>query len=76
MFREPERENVFEIDISAAALTDADEIKMGVQKDYGTKDTSGVFSSANPPISVPAPKPISSDMDSRSIFPTKTPSFA
>ena len=34
-----------------------------------------VISSANPPISVAAPKPLSSNMDSISVLPTKTPSF-
>ena len=32
--------------------------------------------SAKPPISVAAPKPLSANMDSRSVFPTKIPSFA
>ena len=34
------------------------------------------ISSVNPPISVAAPKSLSSYMDSRSVFTTKTPSFA
>ena len=41
----------------------------------GAKDISGPFSSVNPPISVAAQKPLSYDMNSRSILPTKTPSF-
>ena len=49
---------------------------MDVQKGSSAKDTSGPLSSVNSPISVAAPKPLSSDMDSSSVFPTKTTSFA
>ena len=38
---------------------------MDVQDGSGDKDTSGTLSSANPPISVAAPKPLSSNIDSR-----------
>ena len=56
--------------------TDADDVNMDVQKGSSSKETSGPFSSANPPISVAAPKPLSSNMDSIYVLPTKTPSFA
>ena len=49
---------------------------MDVPKGYGAKDTAGPLYNANPPVSVAAPKPLSSDMDSRSIFPIKITSFA
>ena len=49
---------------------------MDVQKGSGAKDTYGPLSSANPLISGAAPKPLTSNMDSRSVFPTKTPFFA
>ena len=58
-----------------AAPTDYDEVNMDVQKVDGAKDTSGTFSSANPPISVAAPNPLSSNMESRYFLPTKTTSF-
>ena len=64
MFREPEGKKVFETDRLAAAPTDAYEGNMDVPKGYGAKDTYWPFSSANPPISVAAPKLLSSDMDS------------
>ena len=67
---------VVETDFLAAAPTDADEVKMGVQNNSGAKDTSGPLSSVNPPISVSAPKPLSSNMESRYVFTTKIPSFA
>ena len=54
---------VFETDHLAAAPTDADEVNMDVQKGYGAKDTYGPLSSATPPISAAAPKPLSSNMD-------------
>ena len=56
MFREPEGKRVFETDNLAAAPTNADEVKIYIQKCYGAKDISGPLSSANPPISVEAPK--------------------
>ena len=65
---------LFEMDRLAAAPTDADEVKMDAPKCYGAKDTSGPLSSVNPPISVAAPKPLSSNMKSRSVLPTKIPS--
>ena len=76
VFREPEGTKVVETDFLEAAPTDYDEVNIGVQKGSGTKDTSGPFSIVNPPISGAAPKPISSNMDSRYFLPTKTPSFA
>ena len=76
MFRETEGTKLFDTDHLAAAPTDADEMKMDAQKGYGVKDTYGPFSSVNPPISVAAPKPLSSNMDSRYVLPTKLPSFA
>ena len=76
MSRDPEEKQVFDMDILADATTDDDEVKMDVQKSYGAKDTSGPLSSANPPISVAAPNPLSSNMDSRYVLPTKTKSFA
>ena len=76
MFREPEGKKMFETDNLAADTTDADEMNMDIQKGYGTKDTSGTLSSVNPPISVAAPKPFSSKMNSRYFFPIKMSSFA
>ena len=76
MFREPEGKKVVDMDHLTAAPTDADEVKMYVQKDYGDKDNFGPWSSGNQSISVVAPKPLSSNMDSRFVLPTKTPSFA
>ena len=76
MFREPEWTKLFDTYCLADAPTYDDEVNMDTQKIYGTKDTSGTFSGVNPPISVPAPKPLSSNMDSRSVLPTKIPSFA
>ena len=49
----------------ASAPTNADEVKMDLQKGYGDKDTSETFYGENPPISVAASKPLSSNMDSR-----------
>ena len=66
---------VIETDFLAVAPTDADEVNMDAQKCYGVKYTYGPLSSVNPPISVAAPKPLSSNMDSKYIFPTKIPSF-
>ena len=63
MFMEPEETKLFETYLLAAALNDADEVKMDLQKVTGTKDTSGPLSSANIPISSAAPKPLSSNMD-------------
>ena len=64
------------MDHFAAAPANDDEVKMDVQKGSGFKDTSGPLSSVNPTISVAAPKPLSSYMDSRYVFPKKIPSFA
>ena len=75
MFKEPEGKKVFETDHLSAAPKNADEVKMDVQKGSGDKDTSGTLSNENPPISVAAPKPLSSNMDSRYVFPTKAPYF-
>ena len=50
MFREPEGTTLFETDRLADAPTDADEVKMYLQKGSGTKDTSRPLSSVNPPI--------------------------
>ena len=76
MFREPEGGKFFDTDFLVAASTDADEVKMVVPKGYSIKDNSEPLSSVNPPISVAAPKPLSSNMDSGSVLPTKIPSFA
>ena len=76
MFTEPEGTKVFETDFLAADLTNADEVKMDVQKGSGAKDTYEPLSSTNPPISVSAPKALSFNMDSRYLFPNKTPSFS
>ena len=46
---------------------------MVVQNGSGAKDTYGPFSSANSPILVAAPNPLSSNMDSRSDFQPKQP---
>ena len=73
---EPEGKKIFERYRLAAAPTDADEVNIYLQKYYSARDTSGTFSSVNPTISVAAPKPLSYNMDSRSVFPTKIPSFA
>ena len=67
---------LFETYSLASAPTNADEVKMDVQKSYGVKGTSGPLFSVNPPISVAAPKTISPNIDSGSVFPTKIPSFA
>ena len=76
MFREPEETKVFEMDSLASAPTKADELNMDLQKGSSTKYTSWPLSSANHPFSVAAPKPLSSNMNSRSVLPTKTISFA
>ena len=47
-----------------------------MSKFLGARDNSGPMTIMNPPISVAAPKPLSSYMDSRFVLPTKTPSFA
>ena len=75
MFREPEGEKLVEVDHLASDLTNDYEVKMDVQKVSGAEDTSGPLSSANLPISVTSPKPLSSNIDSRSGFPTKIPSL-
>ena len=56
MFREPEGTKVVETGLLASSPTDNDEVKIGVRKGSGAKDTSGSLSSVNPPISVAAPK--------------------
>ena len=76
MFREPEGGQIFDMDRLVAVQTDYDEVKTNIQKGYGAKDTYGPLSSVNPPISVAAPKPLLSDMDSISFLPTKIHSFA
>ena len=70
------REKIFETDNLVADTTDADDLNMDIQRGSGAKDTSWPLFSANPPISVSAPKPISYNMDSISVFPNKIPSFA
>ena len=75
MFRELESKRVVETDHLGASTTNVDEVKIDERKGYGTKDTSGTLTSENPPISGAAPKPLSSDMDSRYFFPNKIPSF-
>ena len=76
MFREQEGTKLFERDRLSDALVNFDEVNMDVQKGYGAKYTSGDLSSANPLISVAAPKPLTSHMDSRYVLPTKITSFA
>ena len=63
------------MDSLSAALTDADDVKIDVQKSSGAKDTSETLSSANPPILVAATNPLSSIMDSRYGLTTKTLCF-
>ena len=63
------------MDCLASNINDADEVNIDTQKYSGAKDTYGTLSSENPPISVAAPKPLLSNMESRSILTTKTPSF-
>ena len=46
------------------ATTNSYEVNMVVQNGCVTKDTSVILSSVNPPISVAAPKSLSSNMDS------------
>ena len=69
-------QKVFYTDHLAYAPTNYDEVKMDVQKGCGEKDTSGPLSSLNPPISVAASKPPSSNMNSRYFLPTQTPYFS
>ena len=76
MFREPEGKKIVEMDRLAVYPTDTDEVSMDVQKGSGAKDTSGPLSITNPPISLAAPKTLSSNMESRYVLRTKTPSFA
>ena len=76
MFREPEGTKLFETDLLAAAPTNSDEVKMDVKNGYSAKDNSGPLFSVNSPISVAAPKTLSSNMDSGYVLPRKTPSFA
>ena len=64
------------MDSLSASLANVDEVKINFQKVSGNKDTSGPFSSVNTPISLASPKPLSSNMDSRCVLSTKTPSFA
>ena len=64
------------MDFLAAAPTDADEVNINGRRVYVAKDTSGSWSSDNTPILEAALKLLSSNMDSRSVLPTKTPSFA
>ena len=75
MFREPKGKNLFYMDRLSAATSEADEVNMDVQKGSGAKDTSVPLYSANHTISVAAPKPLSSNMVSRYVLPTKKPSF-
>ena len=67
---------VFETNNLVAAPNDADELKMGIPRCSGAKYNHWPLFSANPSISVSSPKPISSNMDSRSVLPTKIPSFS
>ena len=76
MIREPEGTKVFETDWLAASPTDDDEVNMDVQKYSGAKDTFGTLPSANSPIPIASSKPLSSNIDSRSVLPTKITSFA
>ena len=65
MFREQEGKILSETDRLADAPNNADEVNMDVKKCYGSRDTSGTLSGVNPPVSVVATKPLSSNMDSR-----------
>ena len=76
MFRDPEGKKLFEMDNLASALTDVDEMKMDIQNFYGDKDASEPLYTESSTISLAAPKPRSSNMDSRSVLPTKIPPFA
>ena len=76
MFREPGGTKLVEMDHLEYPLTDAYEESLDVKIGSGAKDNYGPLFIVNPPISVESPKPLSSDMDSRNILPTKTPSFA
>ena len=60
MLRESEGKKLFETGCLADAPTNSDEVNIDFQKGSGTKDTSGPFSVANPPISVAAAKQLSS----------------
>ena len=75
MFREPEGGKVVETGRLESPTTDTDEANMDVQKGSGANDASRTLYNENPTISVALPKPISLDMNSRSILSTKTPSF-
>ena len=75
MFRKPEGGKVVEMGCLAAHMNNADEVKMDVQKVYDARDTYGPLSNANPTISEVATKPLSSNMESRYVLTTKTPSF-
>ena len=75
MFRESESTEVVETDHLSDDPTNDDEVTMYVQRGSGDKDTSGNFSSEKPLISLASPKTLSSNMESRSVLPTKTPSF-
>ena len=76
MFREPEETQVFETDCLEDTPTNSDEVNMDVQKGHGAKDNSEPLYSVNTPISVSEPNPLSSNIDSRYVLPTKTTSFA
>ena len=71
-----QRRIFFDTDHLASSQKKSDGLKTDFPKVYGSKDTSRPLSSVNLPISVAAPNPISSNMDSRYVFPTKTPYFA
>ena len=73
---ESEEKKVVETDNLSAAPNHADEVKMDVQRGSDTKDNYGTFSSDNPTISVAAQKPVSFNMDSRSVLTTKKISFS
>ena len=70
MFKESEETKVVEMYPLEDSLNDADKVNMDVQKRSGTKDTSVPLPSVNSPISVAAPKPLSSNMNSGSVLPT------
>ena len=76
MFKEPVGTKVFDAACLAEAPTYNYELKMDVQKASVTKDTYGPLSSANSPVSVVAPKPLSSNIDSRYFYPNKITSIA
>ena len=65
---------IVETDFLLAAPNDDDEVKMNVQKVLVPRIILGLSSFISP-VSLAPPKPLSSNMDSISVLPTKKPSF-